>query len=416
MRHLIKMTLMILVFIFAQRILAGQFQAGVAKIDITPQISTPLAGYGARNSAFSTGVRDHIFSRALVISDGETRVAIVSNDILLILKDLKDEIAKNVADLNLDGILLTATHTHSGPGGYSDIPIVKIAVMGKYVPEYRKFLVEQISRAIREANGNVKPARFGSAIVDAPGYGRNRRHPEESAPEDPSLGLVKITDISGKPMAYLVNYAVHSTIFSERNLEISGDLAGAIEQAIEEKEPNALAMFFAGPLGDQSPNCQMQEDDVACLNRLGSGLGTEALSGFSKISLTENVRLKLYDEMIDMPEGNLRKGCWVGLKWLMMPMGKELLRERAEIMAIEINDTLIYGVGAELAVEVGFHLKAQHPDKKVMVFAHANDWQGYLLTPEEYDFGGYEACMSLYGRDFGPYLEKKYQEMTSEDK
>jgi len=416
MRILIKMKIAVILFAFALPVFSGQFRAGVAKVDITPTIPTPLAGYGARQGEISRGVMDHIYSRALVLDDGETRAALVSNDILLILADLKDEIEKNVADLNLAGIMLSATHTHSGPGGYSDIPVVKIAVMGNYVPEYRKFLVDQISQCIREANANLKPAKFGSEIVQAPGYGRNRRHPEPEAPEDPGLGLIKITDLSGKPIAFLVNYAAHSTIFSERNLEISGDFAGAVERALEEKEPDAIAMFFPGSLGDQAPNCQMQEDDLACVNRLGNGLAEESWSRFSKIAITDQVKIGLYDEQVKMPEMQLRKGCWVGLKWLMTKAGKGLERETAEFMALEINDTLIYGVGAELAVEVGFHLKARHPDQKVMVFAQSNDWQGYLLTPAEYDFGGYEACMSLYGRDFAPYLEGQYQNLTSNPK
>ena len=38
------------------------------------------------------------------------------------------------------------------------------------------------------------------------------------------------------------------------------------------------------------------------------------------------------------------------------------------------------------------------------VVAHANDWMGYAVSPEEYARGGYEACMSFFGPDFGPWL------------
>lgn len=414
MKFLVRKKILTVLLLLAFPALAGQFKAGVAKVDITPEIETPLAGYGARESAMSTGVMDRVYSRALVIDDGERKVALVSSDILLILEDLKDEIKKGVSDLELDGIMLSATHTHSGPGGYSDIWIVNVAVMGKYVPEYRKFLVSKISEAIRRADEDIRPAKFGADIFSAPGFAHNRRHPEPSAVVDPALGLIKITDISGKPIAYLINYAVHSTILPPSNLKISGDLAGLVERSIEEKDHSAVAFFFPGPLGDQGPNCEMKEDDFICLNRLGKGLSDKVWEYISEIDVSDEVRINVYKDRMKMPPSKLRRGCWVGLKWLMNKAGKRLIREEAEIMALKINDLFIYGVGAELAVEVGFHLKAQHPDKKVMIFAHSNDYLGYLLTPEEYDFGGYEACMSLYGKDFAPYLEEQYMELTKD--
>jgi neutral ceramidase len=401
----------VLVLLFAMPLSASQFKAGVAKVEITPPMPTPLAGYGERRSKFSTGVMDKIYCRALVISDGDKKVALVSNDILQILEDLKQEVSKNVSDLKLDGILLSSTHTHSGPGGYSDNPMVKIAVMGKYVPEYRKFLVAQVSRAIRSADKNMAPAQFGSVVAQAPGFAKNRRH--EGGVVDPSLGIIKIADRSGKTIAYLINYAEHPTSLPASNLKISGDYAGVLESTLEEKDPGAMAMFFAGPLGDQGTSCKEKEDPVKCKDRLGSGLAAAVEKNAPAIALTNDVKISLFDQWYPVPELGFRKGCWTGVGWLMKRLGKDLERARGEFMAIEINDTLIYASAAELAVEVGFQLKALHPDKKEMVFAHSNDWLGYLLTPPEYDFGGYEACMSIYGREFEPYYVARFKELTT---
>jgi len=400
-----------LVILLSTPLFAAQFKAGAARVEITPAMSTPLAGYGERRSKFSTGVMDKIYCRALVISDGDKKIALVSNDILQILADLKQEIAKNVSDLNLDGILLSSTHTHSGPGGYIDDPMVKIAVMGKYVPGYRKFLVEQVSQAIRQAEKNMAPAQFGSMIAQAPGFARNRRH--EGGVVDPSLGIIKIADFSGKTVAYMINYAEHPTSLPASNLKISGDYAGALERAMEGKDPGAIAMFFVGPLGDQGAGCKLNEEPVKCKDRLGNGLADEAWKNLPAIALTGNVKINLFDQWYPVPELELRKGCWTGVGWLMKKLGKDLERDKGEFMAVEINDTLIYASAAELAVEVGFQLKALHPDKKQMVFAHSNDWLGYLLTPPEYDFGGYEACMSIYGREFEPYFVDKFRELTA---
>jgi hypothetical protein len=399
--------------LLALPVFAGQFRAGAAKVEITPKVRTPLAGYGERESKMSRGVMDPIYSRALVIDDGNQRLAIVSDDLLLILADMKAAIAKNVSDLKLDGILLTATHTHSGPGGYSDIPAVKIAVLGKYVPAYREFLIAQISKAIREAAQNMKPARFGSSLAQAPGYAHNRRH--EGA-VDPSLGLIEITDLSGKAIAYVINYSEHPTVLPAANLKISGDYAGVLERTIEAKDPGSVALFENGSLGDQGPNCELEEEPVICMNRIGLGLAGEAWKYLQDVTATDQVKITIFDKMISMPKVAFRKGCWTGIGWLMKSMGKDLIRAEAEIMAVQINDTLIYGSGAELAAGVGKQLKALHPDKKEMVFSHSNDWLGYLLTPEQYDSGGYESCMSLYGKNFDPYLVEQFKELTADVK
>jgi len=414
MKEVRKIIFAVVLLLLAIPVWAGQFQAGVAKVEITPDHAVPLAGYGARYGKVSEGVLDRVYSRALVIDDGKTRMAVVSDDMLQVLEDLKLEVAKEVADLKLDGILLTATHTHSGPGGYSDIPVVKIAVMGRYDDAYRKFLVSRIGKAIREAAQNLKPAQFGSAVVTTSGFARNRRH--EGGAVDNELGLAKITDASGKTIAYWINYAMHPTAYPAGNLKISGDWAGVLEKVIEEKEPGAVAMFFNAALGDQGAGCLLNEEPPVCVNRLGTGLAGEAWKNFPAIKTTDQVSITLMEKMAPIPELRLRKGCWTGIAWIMKRLGAELKREQGEFMAVLINDTLIYASPNELAVEVGKELKALHPDKKQMVFSHANDWLGYMLTPAEFDIGGYESCMTLYGREFTPYFVEQFKDLTEEVK
>ncbi len=407
-----RLALVVVAFLFSLSLLANNFWAGASKVEITPPMKVPLAGYGARMGMPSRGVLDPVYVRALVITDGKTKLAMVSADLLIILKDLKEEIMSKISDLDIDYLLLGATHTHSGPGGYSDIFIVETAVLGGYHPKFRKFLVNKIAEAIKKANSSLKPAKFGSIIGTAPGYNINRRHPK-TGKTDPSLGVIRITDLSGKTIAYIINYTAHPTCLSERNMKISGDYVGILERTIEERDPGSVALFFNGALGDQGPNCKLKEKGIECMRRLGLGLADEVWKLIPKIKLTGNVNLTVLDKMAKMPPAQVRKGCWGILRPAMKKLSKKLVRDKGEFMAIEINDTLIYASSAELAVEVGLHLKAQHPDKKVLVFAHCNDWLGYLLTPEEYDIGKYEACMSLYGRDFEPYFEKTYKELTS---
>src|SRR5438552_3766971 len=59
---------------------ADDLQAGTAKVAITPPTGFPMWGYAARHDQPSTGVRDPLFARALVLAVGKERLALVSLD------------------------------------------------------------------------------------------------------------------------------------------------------------------------------------------------------------------------------------------------------------------------------------------------------------------------------------------------
>ena len=58
-----------------------KLKAGIAKVNITPFVGVELGGYGARINP-SQGIYDDLFSKALILDDGEKRIAIITNDLL----------------------------------------------------------------------------------------------------------------------------------------------------------------------------------------------------------------------------------------------------------------------------------------------------------------------------------------------
>src|SRR5262245_18060493 len=60
---------------------AEPFTAGAVTIDITPPVGFPMWGYGARHDAPCAGVRDPLKARAVVLTAGDERLAIVSVDL-----------------------------------------------------------------------------------------------------------------------------------------------------------------------------------------------------------------------------------------------------------------------------------------------------------------------------------------------
>lgn len=99
----------------------GTFKAGFARVEITPKVPAYLAGYAMRNKP-SEAVHDPLFLRTVVIDDGDTQIAIVSNDLCLIDNDLINELQKMISDVGFspEHLFIAATHTHSGPVAYGE--------------------------------------------------------------------------------------------------------------------------------------------------------------------------------------------------------------------------------------------------------------------------------------------------------
>ena len=95
--------------------LAGEFRAGAAKVDITPDTPQPLLGYAARQS---TGVLDKLWHRVVVFDDGREQFVLVATDIALVSPSVYDEVARDLrkeTGIEPRQFWWTATHTHAAP-------------------------------------------------------------------------------------------------------------------------------------------------------------------------------------------------------------------------------------------------------------------------------------------------------------
>src|ERR1017187_8804923 len=96
-----------------QTVPAGSFRVGVAKVDITPAQNELPKNY--------LGVLDHVYSRAIVIHNGQTSAALITLDAGIVPTDVwktvSDRIEKELG-IPSANVLITATHSHSVPGVY----------------------------------------------------------------------------------------------------------------------------------------------------------------------------------------------------------------------------------------------------------------------------------------------------------
>jgi hypothetical protein len=94
-----------------------QWQAGMAKVNITPPLGTWMMGFGARTHG-AVGIYDHLYATAMVLSNSVTKIAVVSCDLLALdfehVKDIRTQVA-DLTDIPAKHVMVHTTHTHAGP-------------------------------------------------------------------------------------------------------------------------------------------------------------------------------------------------------------------------------------------------------------------------------------------------------------
>ena len=167
-------------------------EAGVGKADITPKLGYYLGGW-TRADRVALGQHTRLHARTLVLKRGNAKVALVSIDLFMVaggmVKQLGDRLAAR--GFSEGNIVISASHTHSGPGGYANFPSLNTAApsMGTITdptsfseffnpqpadPELYRFLFDQIAKSIERADNDLDPAAAGWGSSRIVGLTANR--------------------------------------------------------------------------------------------------------------------------------------------------------------------------------------------------------------------------------------------------
>ncbi|MCH7959579.1 MAG: neutral/alkaline non-lysosomal ceramidase N-terminal domain-containing protein, partial [Candidatus Hydrogenedentes bacterium] len=256
--------------------------------DITgPAVGVQLWGF-VREGQVSEGIHFRLWSRAFVMVDPEsdTRLVFVSADIGSITHTLHSEVVERLrADYgNLytaDNVILSATHTHSGPGGYWHYG-VDSPIGAPFLEAHYDAIVEGIVDSIRAAHDGLQP---GAILVNrgtVNGAGANRSMPaylnnpaDERAryagPTDTDMTLLKFVDATGAT-GTLNWFAVHPTSMTYNNRLISGDHKGNASYEFEKREGTTYASTSDFVAAFAQSNCG---DVTANLNLDNTGPGED---------------------------------------------------------------------------------------------------------------------------------------------
>ena len=195
----------------------GKLLAGMARVDITPPPGVGMGGSGPEGRR-STGYRTRLYAGALVLEDASgERIALVVADLPHVSANLHRLAAAHVArshGIGADRLIVSATHTHSGPGhfyGERQYNANASRVPG-YDPRITNYLVERIALAVDRAAGSLRPAKLAWDTALVGGAVRNRS--VEAYCENPDAAPLACDTTKGKP--WMPRLAVDSALLMLR--------------------------------------------------------------------------------------------------------------------------------------------------------------------------------------------------------
>lgn len=368
---------------------AAELRAGTAKADITPPIGGNLYGYGARGSNVSEGVHDRLYAKALVLDDGETRLAIVSLDMGAFTRENKENVMEMAREkAGIQHFLGVASHSHSTPTASAKFPSKKKPWIREAETKIAGAIIEAASRlapaSIAVGTGEVKEGHNRRRIlpnrrVDMLWENRNR---VLTSPVDYQLSVIRVVGEDMKTMATLVNFTCHPVVLGPGNLLISADYPGVFTAEVE-KAAGGLCMFLQGAAGDINPfwdKTPPAEGAFEQMEIMGKTIAAEVLrvSGEMRVFLSAP-KISVRTEVI------------------LLASRRDKERERKDIEA-EITTVLIGGDLAlaafpgEFFVEHGLSLKRRSPFRHTLFIGYCNDQLAYFPTIKACTEGGYGAA------------------------
>lgn len=412
---------------------AQEFRAGAARVEITPPKGDPH--YRGK----SEGAHDPLFARALVLEQGKAKAGIVICDVINVSVDLTGparKLAAKKTGIPEANIVITATHTHTGPRHHNDL---KPGDVKTYAAQVR----DRIVQALVEAQKSARPATLhaGKALQN-PTVSFNRRfhlkngmvrmnpgfrNPDILRPEgpiDPEVGILLLRDAkSGKAFASLTNFALHLDTVGGKLY--SADYPLYIHEFFHSKFGNDfVSVFGTGTCGDINhfdvtrPGPQRgHKEGYQTTRYIGGMLADTVRRQLTKLQKVEPA-LAVRREILSLP---LQTYTEKEIAWARDEKAEPLYKERAflqrfrrykllsleklherfgdnlpcEVQVIRLGgDTALVFLPGEIFVELGISIKNASPFRNTFVIELANNNPAYVPTRRAFANGDYETVNS----------------------
>ncbi len=424
--------------------------AGAATREITPAGQVALYGY-PHVERLANGMHDPLLASVLVLRNAGRTVVLAALDLLMLEPPVARSLRRAVAEAagcDESGVLISCTHTHSGPvtsrligwGNDSTIPAPD--------PDYLNHVRAQLAAAARDAAASAVPAELAWTQADATGVGGNRL--ADGGVTDPGCGVLAVRQAGGgDPLALALIYGMHPTVLHEDSTLVSADFPYYTRRhLVEQLGRDIPVLYHTAPCGNQSPRRFVQGQTFDEAERLGRKLGSavwEALVALPRQGWQRDATLDGRMTAVDLPRNPIRPHaeaeqlladyreryarlqregapraevrtaeCAVfgaeGTLGLAQAEADGQLAQRlrdympADVQGLRIGDTAVIGLPGECFTEYGLAIKRQTPYPAFAVSLVNGDLQGYIVTPEAAQSGGYEATNAVFAPESGAVL------------
>jgi len=430
--------LAILVVPFPSSAVAAELRAGCSAIDVTPRVLPALRNGGFLEQV-TDRVEDPLHARAVVLSDGETTLAIAIVDSCMIPRDVCDAIKQRVeklCGLPPNRVLIASTHTHSAPS------VMAYTLGCRQDVAYTDYLIARVAEGIAQAHAALMPAEAAWAVVDAPNHTHCRRwihqpdafevdpfgdrtvrammHPgyqnpkysSPSGPVDTGLTVLSLRSIDGRPLAVLANYSMHyfggPVGFSA---DYFGDFANYLAETLGGKadaKPRFVGVMSQGTSGDQHwMDYSRPERKGYTRQQYARELGDLTLMALGKAAYRRDVTLAMAESRLELARRlpSAERLSWA--KKLNDARGErrpqnlpEVYAEQAQwlhenpraelvLQAVRVGELGLTAIPNEVFGVTGLKVKAGSPLAATMNLELANGAEGYIPPPGQHLLGGY---------------------------
>lgn len=276
-----RQPLMLASLLYAGAACADPYQVGRGMADITGEAAeVGMMGY-ASTSQVTAGIHMRQRARAFIVLDQASgkRMVFVNNDLGMVFQGVQQAVLKQLQAkygtlYRADNVILSATHTHGGPGGFSHYALYNFTTWGH---NRRTFdaIVAGIVQAIDKAHRDLKPGSIewgkgelhdANANRSLPAYERNPAAERErwARATDNEMTVLRFKQ-GGNDVGVISWFATHGVSMSPLNRLISPDNKGYAAWRWEhelkgvryQSDNDFVAAFAQSNPGDMTPNLHL---------------------------------------------------------------------------------------------------------------------------------------------------------------
>jgi hypothetical protein len=396
--------------------------AGFAKTRITPPLGIELAGYGVYLQRRANAVHDDLFARALLLEDDAgDRVLMLSLDLLGLSWDLDRAIAAQAgaaAGLGADRVLVSCTHTHSGPA------TLPMEGWGEIDPRYIEGLPSLCAAAAAEAAAALHPVRIGAGHGTVRALGFNRVRPD--GPIDRSLHVFRIDSLDGTPEVAVFSHGCHPVSIDRRTdagTAISGDWPGQVTRRLRE-EGYGETIFHLGVCGDIDPVVAWRNFAFAGMALSAELVTASLLTLLRSVEPMPRLSLRLARREVALPlvplheddiaavlveppdrfrpfrvtEPGVDATAWprfhdAWAKAMRAQQARQPEQLAVPLAALRINDDVWLHLPGEVFTALGDAIRERSPFPETVVTTLFGPFVGYLPDRDDFAAGGYAATL-----------------------